>query len=133
MNLDLHNQLELIFDAHILFMTIDRQSGVGVTSSFGSNIVSQLSLPTTHIKVRLVKRNIGTELHDPIHALDFTRSARVTSIRYEQRADLDPTPVYEIDIAIGDVEGLTKDLNEYCWRHFSEEFTKRLDKVLEEE
>ena len=72
-------------------------------------------------------------MNDSLRAFDgVTRHAMVYSITQESYLEY-PVPTYIVDFKIFNLEEFTKDIVDYCWNSFNQEFTKQLDDVLEEE
>ena len=129
---ELTDQLELVFDAKILAMTLHTNTAAQYNPGIYGGVYSQLSSPHTSVTVRLMKRS-GAEGHDLINTFAYiTLHARIIQVRYKSSFE-SPYPNYTVEFVVSDLETFTKDLINYCWNHFSEEFTRRLDKVLEEE
>jgi septin family protein len=58
----------------------------------------------------------------------------ITTVQHNQRLEgLPGQSTFTVQFIVYDMEGFTNDLNEYCWKYFSEEFNDQLDKVLEKE
>ena len=133
---ELEKYLERIFDAKILFISVENKPTEAVSyGPSGINVYTNLSPPHMNVRMTLSRNDHERLSVDFLHIFDnISQYARMLDVRYEQNMLNPHGPfIYTVQFAVGDYNRFAKDLTEYSWKWFSEDFNSSLDKVLDEE
>jgi len=135
---ELQSQLELLFDAKIQHLSVQNNPSSQMTSWQFGMLYSHSGIPACTVLMQLMFRNILTDPtpREPAKLLHMfkgvTRAAHIQSVR-SQMSITSPFPVYTVEFTVYNMEEFTREITEYCWNNFNNEFTQQLDSVLEEE
>ena len=136
---ELQQQLEYIFKGKILLMRTTSMPNMAATPSQLGMLYTQLGRTSFVVTINLVHdqllhQDIESARLSPMRAFEgITTNAYVTNMVHETSMSPTALPILTIEFKIFNHEEFLKDVNSYCYQHFSDQFNRDLDKVLEEE